>query len=273
MDKIGERVYHWSYERTNAENYHMDERGFEAYAFLNVRWHPESEEARRAKERRFNGYWHGDRLRDLDDSDFAIDDESDKVRKRGIAEAARAWMKYPYVVFDSETTGLEEDAEIVSIGIVSHRGEVLLDTLIKPVYPIPHEATLIHGIHDALVADAPTFEEVYPLIRSAMQAKRWAGYNISFDMEKLAYQVRKRGMEPISPAKCWDEWLIDDVWDVMRPYAEWWGEWNEYYGNYRWQKLANARKRHKLHRGRDHGALDDAITTLRLIEFLGGYDG
>lgn len=206
------------------------------------------------------------------------DSPEDVARKKRVADAVRDWAKYPFIVMDSETTGLEEDAELVSIGIVDHTGKVLLDTLIKPIYRIPHEATEIHGIRNSDVADAPTFEDVYPLIRSAMQAKRWAGYNIDFDTNRLDYQVWKRGLEPIKPASSWQEsrygiqhW--EDSLDAMEHYAEWWGDYHEYYGNYRWQKLSVARKRHRLHKGRDHGALDDAITTLRLIEFLGGYDG
>jgi DNA polymerase-3 subunit epsilon len=42
----------------------------------------------------------------------------------------------------------------------------------------------------------------------------------------------------------------------MRQYAAFVGEWNEYHGNYRWQRLP----------GGDHSALGDARATLSLLK-------
>lgn len=51
-----------------------------------------------------------------------------------------------YIILDTETTGLDNTAEIVEISVINDQGEVLLDTLIKPTKPIPGDATAIHGI-------------------------------------------------------------------------------------------------------------------------------
>ena len=61
-------------------------------------------------------------------------------RQRSI-EQAREIMHDSLVVFDTETTGLRTSAEIVEISIISVTGAVLLDTLLRPVHPIPEEAT------------------------------------------------------------------------------------------------------------------------------------
>lgn len=271
--RIGERR-RWTRDRwDNVDSRHMVYKPYRTFdASVGERWRSRPE-----IERTYSRYT-SDRASWLDSDNYMSDSDSDKERKRGVAEQVRSWMRMPFVVFDTETTGLDEDAEIVSIGIVSSMGWVALDTLIRPTMPIPAEASAIHGITDADVKDAPTFVEVYPVIREALSAKRWAGYNLNFDTGKLSAVIRRHGLEPISPAKAWIAWHDEMMWqddeaDVMGWYAEWWGDWHDYFGNYRWQKLANARTRHKLHEGRDHGALDDAITTLRLIEFLGGYDG
>lgn len=50
------------------------------------------------------------------------------------------------MVFDTETTGLDGSDGIVEVSCVSGQGEVLLDTLVRPVAPIPADATAIHGI-------------------------------------------------------------------------------------------------------------------------------
>lgn len=201
-------------------------------------------------------------------------------RRSAIADRMREWMRAPFVVFDCETTGLDDNAEIVQIGIVDHTGEILLDTLINPGRRIPYDATRIHGITDAMVADAPTFEEVYPLIWRALESRRWAGYNLGFDVGKLDGACDRRGLRCPEPAKAWDglSWggamRADDRLDVMRVYAEWWGDFHDYFMSYTWQKLSKANSRHRLNEtGRDHSAVDDAITTLNLIKFMEGYHG
>lgn len=58
--------------------------------------------------------------------------------------------------------------------------------------------------------------------------------------------------------------------DVMELYAVYAGEWNDYHGNYRWQKLANAKRSLPAEQRTeiDHSALDDALNTLALLKFL-----
>jgi DNA polymerase-3 subunit epsilon len=90
-----------------------------------------------------------------------------------------------WVILDTETTGLY-DAEIVEIAIIASLGKILLDTLIKPSIPIPAEVTEIHGINDEMVADAPTFPEVYPT-DAALKDKRVLIYNSAFDIKILNY--------------------------------------------------------------------------------------
>ena len=90
-----------------------------------------------------------------------------------------------WVILDTETRGLY-DAEIVEIAIIDSLGKILLDTLIKPSIPIPAEVTEIHGISDAMVADAPTFPEVYPT-DAALKDKRVLIYNSAFDIKILNY--------------------------------------------------------------------------------------
>ncbi|WP_374188802.1 exonuclease domain-containing protein, partial [Shewanella morhuae] len=51
-------------------------------------------------------------------------------------------------------------SEIVEISIIDAvSGEILLDTLVKPVGVIPDDVIAIHGITNEMVADAPYFNE------------------------------------------------------------------------------------------------------------------
>ena len=71
---------------------------------------------------------------------------------------AKALLANPdLVLLDFETTDLY-DADIVQIGVLSARGEMLLETLVKPTKPISPGATAVHGITAEDVKNAPTFE-------------------------------------------------------------------------------------------------------------------
>lgn len=88
-----------------------------------------------------------------------------------------------YLLLDTETTGLGSDAEICQIAIISSNGEVLLDTLVKPMRLIPHEATAIHGITNDMVADAPMFplDTIYEIL----SGRDVVVYNESYDRSML----------------------------------------------------------------------------------------
>lgn len=90
------------------------------------------------------------------------------------------------VFLDLETTGLNpKEDRIVEIAIVDESGLVLVDSLINPKVKIPPSASAIHGITDAMVGNAPTFAELWPIVRSAIEGKRVVIYNAAFDRSFL----------------------------------------------------------------------------------------
>ena len=54
----------------------------------------------------------------------------------------------------------------------------------------------------------------------------------------------------------------------MAPYAKFYGEWNDYHGSYRWQRLTAACAQQGIDTSDTtaHRALSDCVMTLRLIE-------
>ena len=63
-------------------------------------------------------------------------------------------IKSDFVILDTETTGLNERAEIVELSIIDKNGNTLFDRLIKPKGHIPRDAEQIHGISNADVENA-----------------------------------------------------------------------------------------------------------------------
>ncbi len=73
-------------------------------------------------------------------------------------------LKNPIVFFDLETTGTSINAdrivEICYLKVHPNGNEEAKTLRINPEMHIPEEASAIHGIYDADVADCPTFKEV-----------------------------------------------------------------------------------------------------------------
>lgn len=88
------------------------------------------------------------------------------------------------IYLDTETTGISPGSgdAIVEVAIVNERGETLLNTLVNPLRNIPWYATKVHGITDAMVAGAPTLEELMPTIRKVIKKQEVVIYNATFDV-------------------------------------------------------------------------------------------
>jgi DNA polymerase-3 subunit epsilon len=66
-----------------------------------------------------------------------------------------------HIYLDTETTGLDEGAEIIQLGEIDSAGKVLIDTLVKCQGDITKEASAIHGITKEDLNGAPNWPDVY----------------------------------------------------------------------------------------------------------------
>ncbi len=75
-----------------------------------------------------------------------------------------------FTVIDFETTGKDPlNAEIIDVGAVRVRNGRIVDefqSLVRPNMPIPVEATEVHGLKAADVANARTFRQLWPELRA-----------------------------------------------------------------------------------------------------------
>lgn len=99
-------------------------------------------------------------------------------------------LKRPLAFFDLEATGVNVASDrIVEISILKAMpdGTELIKTLkINPQMPIPLASSLIHGIYDEDVKDAPTFKDVAQEIIDFLGDADLAGYNSNkFDIPML----------------------------------------------------------------------------------------
>ncbi|MBR2627686.1 MAG: 3'-5' exoribonuclease [Peptococcaceae bacterium] len=97
-------------------------------------------------------------------------------------------LKLSFVCLDTETTGLDESAEIIEIGMVKVIDGQIADRysqLIKPYNPIPETITQLTSIDDAMVADQPHWEGVEQAVLDFIGDYTLVAHNVSFDRGML----------------------------------------------------------------------------------------
>lgn len=154
-----------------------------------------------------------------------------------------------WIILDTETTGLHDSDEIIEIAVINPAGETVFESLVRPMQPIPPDATAIHGISNNDVKNAPTWPDIIYQLNNVLEGKFVLIYNDEFDIRMIAQTC--------------------DIWDcampdfhsecVMKAFAM-------YETSDSYISLANATGVYN----QTHRAADDCRLVLRLIDEVGG---
>ena len=130
-------------------------------------------------------------------TDFSADEdtaETDRLRDLPL-------NRIPFVVFDTETTGLAplDGDEIISLAGVKivKRGIVVgetFDQLVDPRRPIPQSSVRFHGITDNMVTGKPAIEAVLRSFHAFVGDAVLVGHNAAFDMRFIRMKERRAGV-------------------------------------------------------------------------------
>lgn len=180
-----------------------------------------------------------------------------------VTELSRLYAEKPraldgLIILDTETTGLDSsEDEVLQLSIIDGNGTELYNRYFRPCAEEWKDAQRVNHISPDDVKEAPRISEELPTISTILaRAHTLIGYNLGFDLDFLtaAGTVIPESAERI---------------DVMKMFASVYGEWSDYHGGYKWQKLTTAAAFYEYEwKGAAHDSLADCKATLYVYNKL-----
>lgn len=165
------------------------------------------------------------------------------------------------IILDVETAGTDiYSDEIIQVSIINEQGEILLDSYVKPQkHSEWKKAEAIHGITLEMVVNSPVIEQLKEKIQNIIdEADIIVGYNI--DAFDIPFLEESAGIN----------FKDKDTYDVMLAFAPIYGDYNEYYGNYKWQSLSTCASYYN-YEFNAHNSLEDTKATLYCYQKIKEY--
>lgn len=171
--------------------------------------------------------------------------------KQAVEYAQKIIRKNP-IYLDTETTGLDNKAEVIELSIINYDGSVLFDSLIKPRNPIPQSATQINNISNEMVAGSPTFLEVWPEVFNILLNRQIGMYNAEFDARMLKQSIEMYGQKIFQKLY---------AFDIMNIFSDFRGTWDPRRNTTRRYRLEDAGKYFNIDIPNSHRTLEDTKLT------------
>ena len=125
----------------------------------------------------------------------------DRPGQAAAISLATPLSELPAIALDTETTGLDPNHDrVISIGAVRLHGPRLyrsqtLNVLVNPGRSIPNRTITIHGISNAMVSDAPPFDQIADRVFDHTTGLVLVGHRIDFDIAMLQSEMRRCGRD------------------------------------------------------------------------------
>lgn len=187
------------------------------------------------------------------------------AEKTKIAQPVNANCKFKYlnidnfVVIDTETTGLDNDDEVVELAVLSSEGEKLYHSYFYPEKEVNPGAAKVNHLTKAVLKEKVGEKKLdaaeWAKILEVIGDKKILGHNIQFDIRLLSQTFKKNGVD--EAADCLNKRQVIDSMDIAKRHIK-----NKSYS------LNNLTTLIGITREEQHDAADDCLMTIEFLERL-----
>ena len=134
------------------------------------------------------------------------------AEKHRATAQARDLVRLDPLIIDTETTGMDDDDQVVELAATDLQGNALIATLVRATVPVKPEAREVHGIGDADLNDAPALSDALRNLQRLAGDRPLAAYNAPFDQRMLRNSLLAQ--------RAWNAHsdLLADIHCIMRLY-------------------------------------------------------
>lgn len=188
---------------------------------------------------------------------------------------ARTWKsllgRRDVLIIDTETTGLDSDAELVEISIINTTGATIYNKLVMPQGHIPPGASRIHGLTKETLqrAGAVPWPRHYEAVkRAVLESEVIRVYNLEYDKKIIMQTCRRYSLPSIMSIASRKGIKLGCSMLEYANHRKVPGR----YGDYLWHTLENACRYEGVPANQEHRALSDCRMVLSLMQAIASSD-
>lgn len=120
--------------------------------------------------------------------------KSNKTSSKKEVKSATYWQKFEddwkvnsdkYVILDTETTGLNDDDQVIQLTIIDLKGKTLINSYFYTDQPVHWAAQKVHNISNKTIKKAPKWTNRWAEIEEILKNKIILAHNKSFDLRLI----------------------------------------------------------------------------------------
>ncbi|OTA19053.1 DNA polymerase III subunit epsilon [Xenorhabdus beddingii] len=179
------------------------------------------------------------------------------IREKMITQAHQ-WVTERAYILDTETTGLDKQAQVVEIAVTDTDGQVIFQRRLRPSVPIDLAAQDVHGITLSALRNEPQWPQIADELIPLLTRRPLIIFNAKFDLRIIAQTAKAFAMDT--------RWLKQVQSQCAMELAAWFYGATNRYGTI---SLANAARAAGVSvKGKAHTAVVDCQTTAAVVRSI-----